>query len=90
MGGELGGMAMQGEHLPWRNQPDHLDQLVEVGMVAEGEGGVGVVTEPAPRIERPSGKDGHARRPEAAPKCRNVASGRGEHDMAPGAGRVEP
>lgn len=58
--GELGGKAVEREDFFGLDLFDEFDEVREVGVVAERECGVGLVTEAAVGIDSPAGEDGDA------------------------------
>lgn len=75
---------MQGQDAPWRNLSHHLHQVGKVGVVAEGERGVGLVAEPAAGVQCPTGEDGDAARTQATSEGWNGGAGGREDDMPSG------
>lgn len=58
--GEVGGEAVEGEDEAGVDGLDEAEEVGEVGVIAEGEGGIGLVSVAAGGLEGPAGEDGFA------------------------------
>jgi hypothetical protein len=78
---EFGGEAVEREDFFGLHLVHEFDQVAEIGVVAQGKGRVGLVTEPAIGIDRPAGQDRHAGAAKIAQHGRTGGIGRAQQNF---------